>query len=373
MSEKKSLFMWFTVTSIVIVGVICIAFILYNFFQPSTNHYNKLLASSQSISDSSLSSLNDSILNSIPTVNYQLDTVRSASQLFKIRKKYGWKDSANQNHKIFTLLNRKELRFVRVGSSVIIPDTIIADPLAYSVFPQFYKGAAELPKIIMVSNRLMAYACYEKGRLVRFAACNPGKERTPTYPGRYALNWKERVHRSSLDSHWLMPFTWNFHFEAGSAFHQFAMPGYPASHSCIRQFADDAEWLYSWGKGIRKDSNGRFIPLSGTPVIIIDHYDFSPNKGREWIRLKSNKDGLLTLPEKPMEVEEALIPICQIPHGSRGRLRNREKYETAEEVLRSRGVIRQNVNLIQTVNFNKVRRQKAAAKAAKEAQKQVVK
>lgn len=311
------------------------------------------------------SSIKSTFIDIYPVVNYKLDTIKTNKQLSAIKSKYKDTPENKNANKIFTLLNRKELRFISKGSAVIIPDSIFADPKVYSIFPQEYPGAKSIKKILLVSNKYMAYGCYEYGKLVRFAACNPGKEKTPSYPGRYAFAWKEKLHRSSIDSNWVMPFTFNFHTEAGSAFHQFEMPGKPASHSCIRQFYDDAEWLFSWAEGIKRDSNRKFIPLSGTPVIIIDHYDFAPGKGQHWKKLKSNKDVLLDLPSNPMEVEEALIPISQIPVDARGNLRNISRYKTAEDTLRARGVIREGIKLIETKNFNKLRREKEKKKLKK--------
>ena len=293
-----------------------------------------------------------------PIVNYKLDTIKNRKQLAEAISKYKNYPGNINAIKIFKLLNRKEPRFISVGSAVVTPDTIINDAKAYSVFPQVYEGAKNIKKIIVVSNRYLSYACYDSGKLVRFAACNTGKEKTPSYPGRYAMNWKEKQHRSSIDSAWVMPFTFNFHKEAGSAFHQFDMPGKPASHSCIRQFAEDAEWLFNWSEGIKKDSNGNFIRMSGTPVLIIDYYNFEKDKGNLWKRIKSNKDVILDLPKKPMEVEEALIPICQIPKESRATLVNYQRYKYAEDTLRARGVIRAGVKLTETKNFNKLKRQK---------------
>ena len=50
--------------------------------------------------------------------------------------------------------------------------------------------------------------------------------------------------------------------------------------------------------------------------------------------------GLLQLPTDPMAVEEALIPISQVPAGVRGALPDRDRYKFAEDTLRARGVIR---------------------------------
>jgi len=302
-------------------------------------------------------------------INYNRVVLENATDVANFIYEFT-KDTAAKNlklkNKIIRTLNRKEFRYYRVGDTVIIPDKYHDSILAYSVFPQYYHGALEIPKIIMISNVFQAYACYEHGVLTRFAAANTGKERTQTYPGRYYLEWKQWLRKSSLDSTWILPFTFNFHRWAGNAFHQFEMPGRPVSHSCVRQFHDDAEWLFKWGKQA-KYVDGKPIPQSGTPVIIIDHFDFTRKKYGKWIDITSNKDGIITLPENPLEVEEALIPISQIPKISRGSLRNRSRYMYAEDSLRARGIIREGVTVIPTQDFNKLRREKKA-RLAREAQ-----
>jgi hypothetical protein len=296
--------------------------------------------------------------DTFPKITYSHVVINDASHLMQIFNKIKDVKSSFQRLKILATLNRKELRFFWKGQMIVVPDTIIENMFAYSCFPQYYPGAKNIKKIIMVSNKMQAYACYEYGHLVRFAASNTGKESTQTYPGRYALDWKELEHRSSLDSDWVMPYNFNFQSEAGNAFHQFMMPGRPVSHSCCRQFLDDAKWLFYWGEGFKKDSNGKKIPLSGTPVIIVDHFDFARKKGGPWLDINSNKDSIVALPDDPMAVEEALIPMCQIPESSRGNLRNKQRFVHAEDTLRARGIIRPGVKLIVTVDYNKLRRDK---------------
>lgn len=295
-----------------------------------------------------------------PVIKYELRTLKSLGEILTLVRKYKDSTEREQYKKLLATLSRKEFRFFGAGSKVVIPDTFVKDLIAYSVFPQFYTGAKSLKKLIVVDNHMQAYACYEYGKLIRFAAANTGKERTPTFPGRYSLNWKKRVHKSSLDSAWEMPFTWNFHSEAGNAFHQFVMPGRPVSHSCIRQFLDDAEWLFKWGEGFKFDSLKKVIPYSGTPVLILNHFDFSRKHGGPWQDISSNKDGIVVLPPDPMQVEEALIPIVQIPESARGALRNKQRFVAAEDTLRARGIIRPHVKLTPSVDFNKKKRIKAA-------------
>jgi hypothetical protein len=63
-----------------------------------------------------------------------------------------------------------------------------------------------------------------------------------------------------------------------------------------------------------------------------------------------------------MDVEEALIPISQVPHDSRGSLRNIKRYITADSILRERGVIRPGVKLLESIDYNKRRALREAAK-----------
>lgn len=304
-----------------------------------------------------------------PLIEYEHIVVKDNKHLEEIRNQFKYDKNNPALNKAFCTLNRKERRFVRVGDTVVVPKEFYEDMRAYSLFPQYYHGARDIPKLILVSNRWQCYAAYENGVQVRFAAANTGKEKTPTFPGRYALVWKQELRKSSLDSTWIMPFTWNFHRYAGSAFHKFDMPGYAASHSCIRQFLDDAEWLFKWGRGGKRDSNGNFIHLTGTPVLILDVFDFTRPRTGPWFALKSNKDYIIEVPEDPMEFEEAYIPIQQIPKSTRGILPDRKRYLVAEDSLRARGHIREGVVLTESVDFNEVRRKKQADKQKKEMQK----
>ena len=286
--------------------------------------------------------------------------------LDSIRRRYGKTKGGNEAFRAITTLNRKEFGFIHLGDTIITPDTVIGDLRAYSIFPARYPDGDTLPKLIFISNKYQCYACYEYGHLVRFAACNTGTERKATFPGRYALNWKERLRISSLNENWKLPFTFNFHLYAGNAFHQFVMPGRPVSHSCVRQFMPDAEWLFGWGVGAARDANGRMMALTGTPVIILDVFDFSRPRGGPWLELTSNRENVIQLPKNPMGVEEAWIPISQVPGDARGGIADRHRYMVAEDTLRARGVIRPNVRLSASINYNKIRKAKeaAAAKAA---------
>jgi len=92
---------------------------------------------------------------------------------------------------------------------------------------------------------------YEGGELVASYPMSSGKEgfRTPT--GNYGVTKKDEDHVSSKypepDGGWPMP--WALRFK-GTLYwmHGGDLPGYPASHGCVRLFPRDAEALFSWAE-----------------------------------------------------------------------------------------------------------------------------
>jgi lipoprotein-anchoring transpeptidase ErfK/SrfK len=310
----------------------------------------------------------DSIRTRFPRITYTRHPLRNAEDLAAFRAEHSRAGKTNTAYRVLTTLHRKEIYFFRVGDTVLIPDRYEKDLRAYSVFPQYWPEADTIPKIVVISNTWQSYACYAYGELVRFAAANTGEQRKPTFPGRYQVGWKQRLRLSSLDSTWRLPFTVNFHQYAGNAFHQFEMPGRPVSHSCVRQFIEDAEWLFKWVKQSKYDSTHRPIPGTGTPVLIIDLFDYKRRRGGPWLELASNQDVTIEMPKKPLEIEEAMIPISQIPKDVRGALPNRKRYLIADSVLRTKGIIADHVKLSESIDYNKLRREKKKRKAQQQLQ-----
>lgn len=293
-------------------------------------------------------------------IAYRVIVLRSQRQRDSLLRAFGVGHSRD-SAKVLATLNRKEIRFIRVGDSVVVPDRIETDMRAYAVFPQFYPHAVDISKLILLSNKYQAYACYEHGELVRFAACNTGSKGKPTLPGKYYCNWKQRERVSSLNDEWVLPFTINFHQYAGCAFHAFEMPGRPVSHACVRQFLDDAEWLYRWVRtGNVRDSIGRFLPV-GTPVIILDMFDYRRPRYGPWMDLRSNRELITDLPLDPLAVEEPWIPISQIPHKLRRGLPNKRRYLVARDTLLARGIIDSTFRFRESVDYNELRRLRKAA------------
>ena len=71
---------------------------------------------------------------------------------------------------------------------------------------------------------------------------------------------------------------WYFNFvnERGVSFHQFDLPGYPASHACVRMLQRDAMWLYEWGEQWKLDPDDkRKIVTPGSAVLITGVCDYT--------------------------------------------------------------------------------------------------
>ena len=100
-----------------------------------------------------------------------------------------------------------------------------------------------------------------------------GSKAHPTPTGLYFTNWKGEEVQSTVDDEWILRWNFNIENKEGIGWHQYALPGYPASHSCLRLQEDDAKWLYNWAEEwILKDANT--VSAKGTPVVVFGKYDF---------------------------------------------------------------------------------------------------
>jgi lipoprotein-anchoring transpeptidase ErfK/SrfK len=168
---------------------------------------------------------------------------------------------------------------------LIVPSVWNTDPLSYSPFPATWPAAETYPKAILVHQPMQAFAAYERGRLVRWGPVSTGRKETPTPDGMFNLTWRARSRRSTDNEDWLLEWYFNFVNARGVSFHLFDLPGYPASHACVRLLLRDAQWLYGWGAQWKLDETGRTVIAKGTPVVIHGTYEFgSP---APWLTLEA--------------------------------------------------------------------------------------
>jgi lipoprotein-anchoring transpeptidase ErfK/SrfK len=170
-------------------------------------------------------------------------------------------------------LNRADVKHLSRLETMVIPSEWRSER-DYSPFPQKYEAAAALPKLLIVDQPSQAFAAYEFGQLVHWGPTSTGRQARPTPSGRYHLNWHARTRTSTLSGEWRLNWYYNFHNTRGLAFHEFDLPGVPASHACVRLLARDAMWIFKWGDSWTLDATGQ-LASPGTPVVILGSYNFS--------------------------------------------------------------------------------------------------
>jgi len=179
-------------------------------------------------------------------------------------------------------LNRADVVHLRQLDQLVVP-SVWTSELQFSPFPAQYSAAAHIPKLLVVDQPAQAFAAYEDGRLVRWGPVSSGREGRRTPSGLFHLNWRSRGRHSSANPQWYMEWYFNFDNIQGRSLHSYALPGYPASHSCIRLLERDAIWIYQWGETWTLDAKGA-VAKEGTPLLVTGQYAFA--EPRPWRSLE---------------------------------------------------------------------------------------
>ena len=182
-------------------------------------------------------------------------------------------------------LNRVDADHVAALDSLVLPEPATGFRFA-PPFPVRVEAFAELPKLLVVSVPVQAFAAYDSGSLVRFGPVSTGAGASPTLPGAFNVTWKLPEHRSSVDSTWVMRWCVNIENRVGMALHQYVLVGRPASHCCIRLAESDAHWVYDWVDTWRVAPDEEHVLAAGTPVRVLGAYDF--DLPAPWRRLPAN-------------------------------------------------------------------------------------
>ena len=149
------------------------------------------------------------------------------------------------------LINGMHYLLVVNGSGNISTDkNKIFVPLDYSIepkiLPEFLPSAAKHKKYILIDRRQQYLGLYEWGNLKYCYPISSGtKNSTPLK--KFKVNYMDEVHFSSKYEQAPMDHALNI---GGDYFiHEGIVPGYPASHGCIRVFPLHARFLfYQWAK-----------------------------------------------------------------------------------------------------------------------------
>ncbi len=175
---------------------------------------------------------------------------------------------------VLEILNRADSRHLPRLDQLIVPDQWELPVLDYSPLPKRIEALAGRPKALIVHLTQQVFGAYENGDLIRWGPVSSGRREHPTPSGAFHLNWRSPGRQSTEDPDWYMEWYFNFHNKRGLALHQFALPGTPASHACVRLLERDARWIYDWGDGWTLDERGWEVLEPGTPLWVVGDYDF---------------------------------------------------------------------------------------------------
>lgn len=220
-------------------------------------------------SEDSLNQLTKEVKVPKMIVNYRLDSLTNPAQIDSFQNKY-----AEEHKRIIFALNRIDYGRLRVGSKMVIPDTLAIDLIKYSPFPENIEILDSIPKTVLIAQRIQGFALYENGNLIKWGPVSSGKRSTPTPNGLYYANYKAKLKISTVNGAWKMPYYFNFMNLYGVGIHEYSLPGYPASHACVRAYKEDAQFIYHWAQQWKLDNSGQKIKKNGTPFMVFGEYDY---------------------------------------------------------------------------------------------------
>jgi lipoprotein-anchoring transpeptidase ErfK/SrfK len=178
-------------------------------------------------------------------------------------------------------LNRLDEANIKRADTLIIPKNLLSDFKQYSPFPASMPSLKDVNKIVVFSYAIQAFAAYEHGELVIWGPTSMGSKIHPTPTGLHFTNWKGKEITSTVDDEWKLKWNFNIANKEGVGWHQYAMPGYPASHSCLRLLEKQAMWMYDWADQWILQKGGNTVLAQGTPVIVYGAYPFGHR--RPWL------------------------------------------------------------------------------------------
>ncbi|CAA7194644.1 hypothetical protein CHRY9293_00931 [Chryseobacterium potabilaquae] len=175
-------------------------------------------------------------------------------------------------------LNRLDSKNRWNSDTLVVPVKMDTTLMSYSPFPMQIDILSGVKKFVIFSYPIQAYGVYSNGSLVKWGPTSMGKKTAQTTRGLTFANWKKKLAISTVSTEWKLPYNVNIHNLGGIGWHQYDLPGYPASHSCLRLLLKDAEWLYSYADTWVLNPGGATTKAKGTPVMVFGDYQWGGRK-----------------------------------------------------------------------------------------------
>jgi lipoprotein-anchoring transpeptidase ErfK/SrfK len=147
----------------------------------------------------------------------------------------------NKTHYLLNMDGPESDNMSTVKNKIFVPLDYSIEP---KILPEFLPAAAEYNKYILIDRRQQYLGLYEKGKLTHCFPISTGKA-TPLK--KFVILNMDEFHNSTLYDNAQMDLALNI----GNNYfiHEGIVPGYAASHGCIRVFPLDARFLfYKWAK-----------------------------------------------------------------------------------------------------------------------------
>lgn len=180
-------------------------------------------------------------------------------------------------------LNRLDVKNRLKADTLVVPKVIDTSLMDYSPFPKQLDILSPVNKFVVFSYPIQAYGVYNNGTLVKWGPTSMGKKTSKTKTGLTFANWKKELAISTVKSEWKLPYNFNIFNMDGIGWHEYELPGYPASHSCLRLLKNDAIWLYSYADTWILNPGGATTKAKGTAVLVYGDYPWG--KRRPWKNL----------------------------------------------------------------------------------------
>lgn len=213
-------------------------------------------------------------------LSYQLENTKKWFELNK---------NNSSNLDIAFAVNRVDKNHFTQLDSAVLPNDFSGDLEFYLPFPFEVASLDKVDKIILFSYPTQAFATYEYGILTYTGPTSMGSKIHKTPTGLFFTNWKAEETTSTFNDEWELKWNFNIENKEGVGFHEYELPGVPASHSCLRLLEKDAKHLYNWAdQWVLADAET--VKIKGTPVIVFGSYDFDAAK--PWLKLVDNPKAL---------------------------------------------------------------------------------
>ena len=148
----------------------------------------------------------------------------------------------NKTHYLLNMDGPESDNMSTVKDKIFVPLDYSIEP---KILPEFWSKAAEHEKYILIDRRQQYLGLYEKGKLKHTYPISSGKKSPPFK--KFVILSMDEFHNSSLYDNAQMDLALNI----GNNYfiHEGIVPGYAASHGCIRVFPLHARFLfYKWAK-----------------------------------------------------------------------------------------------------------------------------